>query len=108
MKQNAQQIRNKLMIVIMAGVAAVGFAAAARAAQVGAGVSTDDGASAQVEAPSNARAGGSGNAHMSTSGSANSNAQWQSGATRGADRAAELGAAGMEATKAKPKRSGIR
>jgi len=83
MKQHAQQIRTKLFIVIMAGLAGVGFATAATAAEVAAG------ADAQVAAPDHAQAGGSADAHMSTSGNANSNAQWQSGASRGADRAAE-------------------
>ncbi|MDP1645398.1 MAG: hypothetical protein Q8K35_08400 [Thiobacillus sp.] len=89
MKQNTQQIRTKLLTVIMAGVAGVGFATAATAAGVGVDVNTNVSAGAQVAAPNNAQAGGSADAHMSTSGSANSNAQWQSGATRGADRAAE-------------------
>lgn len=120
MMRNAQQIRTKVLTVIMAGMAGVGFATAATAAGVGANVNV--GADAQVAAPNNAQAGGSADAHMSTAGSANSNAQWQSGATRGADRAAErtgtnsdgleqstaaeLGAAGMAAAKAK--RSGTR
>jgi hypothetical protein len=85
MKQNAQ-IRTQLLTVIMAGVASVGFAAAATAAGVGGGVNTNVGAGAQV-APE-AQAGGSADAHMSTTGSENSNAQWQGGATQGADRAA--------------------
>lgn len=84
MKQNSQQIRTKLLTVIMAGVAGVGFATAATAAGVGANV----GAGTEVTAPDKAQAGGSADAHMSTSGSANTNAQWESGATRGADRAA--------------------
>jgi hypothetical protein len=116
MKQNAQQIRTQLLTVIMAGVAGVGFAAAATAAGVGGGVNANVGAGAQVVAPE-AQAGGSADVHMSPSGSENSNAQWQGGATRGADRAAarmgtnvdglepstaaELGAAGQAAAKAK-------
>lgn len=80
MMQTAKQVRTKLLTVIMAGVAGVGFATAATAAGVGAGANANDGAGAQ--------AGGTADAHMSPSGSTNSNAQWQSGATRGADRAA--------------------
>ena len=53
------------------------------------GINANIGAGAPVSVPDTAQAGGVANAHMSTSGIANSNAQWQSGATRGADRAAE-------------------
>ena len=81
MMQTAQQVRSKLLTLIVAGVAGVAFTNAATAAGVGGG--------AQVAAPDSAQAGGSADAHMSSAGSANSNAQWQSGATRGADRAAE-------------------
>ena len=88
MKQN-QQIRTKLLTVMMAGVTGVGFAAAATAAGVGIGADANVDAGAQVTAPANAQAGGSADTHMSTTGDANSNAQWQSGALRGADRAAE-------------------
>lgn len=85
MKQNALQIRTRLL-TIMAG----GFlATAASAASVGVGVDATVGAGAQVTAPDAAQAGGRADAHMSPSGSANSNGQWQSGATRGAERAAE-------------------
>jgi hypothetical protein len=111
MKQNAQ-IRTQLLTVIMAG---VGFATAATAAEVDASVDAKVGADAQVAAPGNIQAGGTADAHMSPSGSTNSNAQWQSGATRGADRAGErmsmsgselkpsteLGAAGKTTAKAK-------
>jgi len=87
MKQNAQQVRTKLLTLIMTGVA--GFAAAATAAGMGGGINANVGAGATVPAPATAQAGGVADAHMSTSGIASSNAQWQSGATRGADRAAE-------------------
>jgi len=89
MMRNAQQIRTKLLTVIMAGVAGVGLAAAATAAEVGGGADANVDAGVQVAAPGNTQAGGTADAHMSTAGSANSNAQWQSGALRGADRAAE-------------------
>src|SRR5512139_1023539 len=75
MKQIAQQIRTQLMTLITAGVAGLTLATVATAAEVGAGA--------------NAQAGGVADAHMSPSGSANGNAQWQSGATQGADRAAD-------------------
>lgn len=87
MKQNAQQIRTKLLTVILAGVAGVGFATAVTAAGVGVGGKADAGA--QVAASDKAQAGVYADAHMSTTGSANGNAQGQSGATWGADRAAE-------------------
>ena len=89
MKHNAQQVRPKLLTLIMAGVAGAGFAAAAVAAETGAGINANVDAGTTFSAPGTARAGGAAEAHMSTSGSANSNAQWQSGATRGEDRAAE-------------------
>ena len=89
MKQNAQQVRTKLLTLIMAGVAGAGFAAAATAAGIDGGINANVGTGATVSAPDTTQAGGTADAHMSTSGSANSNAQWQSGATRGADRAAE-------------------
>src|SRR5512139_3382806 len=81
MMQTAQQVRSKLLTLIVAGVAGVAFANAATAAGAG--------GSAQVAAPGGGQAGGSADAHISPAGSANSNAQWQSGATRGTDHAAE-------------------
>jgi len=85
MTQKTQPIRTRLVTALMAGVASIGFATAATAA----GVGVNAGADAQLESPVKAQTGGTAEAHMSTSGSANSNAQWQSGATRGGDRAAE-------------------
>lgn len=75
MKQIFQTARIKLLTLIMAGAAGGGFAIAATAAGVGVNAG--------------AQAGGVADAHMSASGSADSDAQWQSGATRGIDRAAE-------------------
>jgi hypothetical protein len=89
MKQYAQQVRTQLLTLIMAGVAAAGVAMTATAAGLGGGIHADVGAGASAPAPEPAQAGGAADAHMSPSGSANNNAQWQSGATRGADRAAE-------------------
>jgi hypothetical protein len=89
MKQNAQQVRTKLLTLIMAGVAGAGLAAAAPAAETGTGIDARVDAGTTVSAPDTAQAGGAADAHMSPSGNANSNAQWQSGATRGEDRAAE-------------------
>lgn len=87
MMQKSQAIRTQFLTVIMAGVAAVGFATTASGAGVG----------AEVAAPANAQAGGNADAHLSPSGSANSNAQWQSGAAQGADRATErMSAKGAE------------
>lgn len=82
MKTNAQPIRSRLVTVIMAGVAGASFAAAAAAA----GVGVD--ARAKAATPGYVQAGGAADAHMSAYGSAHANAQWKSGATRGADRAA--------------------
>ena len=112
MKQYAQKVRTQLLTLIMAGVAGAGVATAATAAGIGGGVHADVGASASVPAPDTAQAGGAADAHMSPSGSANNNAQWQSGATRGADRAAErmnaddadLEATGTATVKGKRKR----
>ncbi len=81
MKSNAQQVRTQLLTLIIAGVASAGFATAATAAGMGGGI--------QARVGVDATAGGAADAHMSGSGSANSNAQWQSGSARGADRAAE-------------------
>ena len=89
MKQYAQQVRTQLLTLIMAGVAGAGLATTATAAGIGGGVHAEVGAGASLPAPDTAQAGGAADAHMSPSGSANSNAQWQSGATRGAGRAAE-------------------
>ena len=115
MKQ--QQIRTRLMTLILAGVAGAGIAATAMAAGVGGvGGGANAGVGAGVTMPGTAQAGGTADTHMSTSGAANSNAQWQNGATRGADRAAErkgaempqsdgadLEAAGTTTTKGKSK-----
>jgi hypothetical protein len=102
MKQYAQQIRTQLLTLIMAGVAGASFVTTATAAGIGGGVHADVGAAASVPAPDTAQAGGAADAHMSISGSANNNAQWQSGATRGAARAAER----MNAEGAEMKQSG--
>ena len=89
MKQYAQQVRTQLLTLIMAAVAGAGFASAATAAGLGGGVNANVGAGANVSVPGAAQAGGAADAHMSPSGSASGNAQWQSGASRGTDRAAE-------------------
>ena len=92
MMQKSQAIRTRLLTVIMAS---IGLAAAVPA--LAAGVNANVGANAQVAAPGNAQAGGNADTHMSPSGSANSNAQWQSGAAQGADRATErMSAKGAE------------
>ena len=78
MKQDVQQVRSKLLTLIMAAVIGFGLATAATAA----------GVNAKANADAGAQAGGSADAHMSTSSSTNGNAQWQSGASQGADRAA--------------------
>lgn len=72
MMQKIQPIRSTFLTVLMAG-----FATAATAAGVG------------VNANAGSQAGGNAETHMSPAGSANSNAQWQDGAAKGTDRAAE-------------------
>ncbi|WP_296749647.1 hypothetical protein [Thiobacillus sp.] len=73
MMQKTQPIRSTLLTVLMAG-----FATAASAAGVGVNANNVG-----------AQAGGNAETRMSPAGSANSNAQWQDGATKGADRATE-------------------
>jgi hypothetical protein len=73
----------------MAGVVSASFATAATAAGTGARANANAGAGAQPASPGYVQAGGAADAHMNAYGSANTNAQWQSGATRGADRTAE-------------------
>ena len=92
MKQNAQ-VRTKLLTAIMAGVAGIGFVTAATAVGLD---HTPVGAGAEVAAPINSQAGGRAEANMDPTGSASSNAQWQSGATRGADSAAERASTTVE------------
>lgn len=104
MKQNTQQVRTKLLTLIVASVAGASFAAAASAAGISGGINADVGAEATVSTPDTAQAGGAADTHMSTSGNANTNAQWQSGATRGTDRAAER----MNANGAEMKQSGTK
>lgn len=87
MIQQVQQVRTKLLPLIMAGLVGAGFATAAMASGMDAGANADVGA--QVTAPDGAQAGGAADAHMSPAGSTNSNAQWQIEAARGADRATE-------------------
>jgi len=91
MKRNAQPIRTQLLTVIMAGVVSASFATAATAAGTGtrANANAGAGAGAQSASPGYVQAGGAADAHMNAYGSANTNAQWQSGATPGADRTAD-------------------
>jgi hypothetical protein len=82
MKQHVQQSRIRLLTVIMAGVASVGFATAATAA--GVGVNTNAGAWARVAAPGTPLASGAADAHLD----AYVSAQWHDGAARGGSRSA--------------------
>lgn len=94
MKQYAQQVRTRLLILIMAGVAGAGVATTATAAGIGGGVHADAGAG--VQAADTVQAGSAADAHMSPSGSANGGA-----AERMNDDGVEmrqLGDAGLEAT----------
>ncbi|HUX29562.1 MAG TPA: hypothetical protein VMV78_02915 [Thiobacillus sp.] len=82
MKHHAQHTRNKLLTVLMAGVAVVGFAMAvttATAAELGANPIVSAGVQARNYVAM----------HMSTTGSAFHNALGQSWETRGADRIVE-------------------
>lgn len=124
MMQKPQQLRTPFLSTIMTAVVCVGFSSAVMAAGVGVGVNAGGGvdagvgADARVGASGAAQAGGTADGYMSPSGSDNNNAQWQSGATRGMDRATERmnpngtePEAGFEATgkaAVKGKRSGTR
>lgn len=68
MMRNAQPIRTSLLTAIMAAVVSAG---------------------AQAASPGYVQAGGAADTHMNAYGSTNTHAQWKSGATLGAERAAE-------------------
>lgn len=89
MTQHAKPMRTKILTAIMASVVSVGFVTAATAARLGIDTNTNIGTGTGVEAPINDKAGASADTHMSTSGSTHNDAQWGSGASRGADRAAD-------------------
>ena len=74
MKQYAQQVRTRLLTLIMAGVAGAGFASVATAAGMGGGIKSDVGTGASVPAREPAQTSGAADAHMGPSGSASSNA----------------------------------
>lgn len=86
MMRNAPPIRTQLLTAIMAGVVSASFATAATAAGTSARANANAGAGVQPASPGYVQAA---DAHMNAYGSANTNAQWQSGATRGADRTAD-------------------
>ena len=106
MKQNTQQLRTKLLTLIMAGVSGAGFAAAATAAAPDTG--------ANVLAPDTTQADGTADTHMSTSDSASNHIQSQSGTAPSTERMsthsaeltpsadADLEAVGKTTTKRKP------
>ena len=89
MKQTAQQLRTKLLTLIMAGAAGAGFAAAATATETGNVINAHIDAVTTVSAPDTAQADGAADAHMSMPGNATSNAQSQSGAAPNTDRVTE-------------------
>lgn len=97
MKKPVERTRYKLLAVLTAGLGAAGLASTVMAAGIGigggigagAGAGANAGAGVQVAPSVDVQAGGTAATHMNTNGTANSNAQWQSGATRGTDRAAE-------------------
>lgn len=89
MKKIAQQLRSKLLALVMVTVSGVGFATTATAADMDAGVKAGAEADIKGVVPDAAQAGGAADGHMSPSGHEEGNAQWKSGATRGMDRAGE-------------------
>ena len=89
MTQHAKPMRTKILTAIMASVVSVGFVTAATAARLGIDTNTNIGAGTRIEAPMNDKAGVNADTHMSTSGSVNNDAQWGSGAYRGANRVAD-------------------
>ncbi len=86
--QSNQQNHSKLLTVILAGVASIGFAAAASAAGT-LGANTHVGVGAQTAPVPGTAIGGAADAHMNASGNLNSNAQWKDSATQGLERAQE-------------------
>lgn len=87
--QKPQQLRPQFLSTIMTAVVCAGFSSAVMAVGVGVGVNAGVGADARVGASGAVQAGGNADGYMSASGSDNNNAQWQSRATRGMDRATE-------------------
>jgi uncharacterized protein YjbJ (UPF0337 family) len=85
--QSNQQNHSKLLTVILAGVASIGFAAAASAAGGTLGTNTHVGAGAQTAPASGTSIGGAADARMNASGNTNSNAQWKDTASQGLGRA---------------------
>ncbi len=86
--QSNQQNHSKLLTVILAGVASIGFAAAASAAGT-LGANTHVGVGAQTAPVPGTAIGGAADAHMNASGNINSNAQWKDSASQGLERAQE-------------------
>jgi hypothetical protein len=87
MIQKSHAFRKQVLMTLMAGVAGVGFTAAATAA--GLGVNAEVGADAKLGAPVDAKVGAGANAHMDAAGSAKRNAQSSSEAVKAETRAAE-------------------
>ena len=85
--QSNQQIHSKLLTVILAGVASIGFAAAASAAGGTLGTDTHVGAGVQTAPAPGTPIGGAADARMNASGNINSNAQWKDSASQGVERA---------------------
>lgn len=85
--QSNQQNHSKLLTVLIAGVASLGFATAASAAGGVLGVNV--GAGAQIAPAPGTSIGGAAEARMGASGELNSNAQWKDTASQGVDRAQE-------------------
>lgn len=89
MRQNAQPIRTQSLTAIMSGVAGVAFAMTATASGGGIAVNANAIDGAAFASPGYVQGGGTADAHMNAYLSAITNVQWQSGVTRGADRAAD-------------------
>jgi len=85
--QSNQQNHSKLLTVILAGVASIGFATAASAAGGALGGNTNVGAGAQIAPAPGTSVGGAAEARMGASADLNSNAQWKDTASQGVERA---------------------
>lgn len=84
-----QHTPSKLLTLVLAGVASMGFATVASAAGGALGVNTDVGAGAQVAPAPATSMGGAAEARMGASAGLNSNAQWKDTASQGVERAQE-------------------
>lgn len=85
--QSNQQNHSKLLTVILAGVASIGFATAASAAGGNLRGTTNVGADAQIAPAPGTSMGGAANGRLGASADLDSNAQWKDTASQGIERA---------------------